>query len=528
MLADRTASGIEYVLDDSIAMISKGDLDGKITYANRDFISVSGYAESELLGAPQSLLAHPDTPHQVFEDFLRTVRSNRTWTGVAKGLRKNGDHFWVEMTAAPIYVNRRIAGYITIRAKASPEKIRSASEAYAAMKSGSAEIDVDQGRLVRRSIFRRLRAERRFSVSRKMNALMALTIVLFAGNLAVLAHEGGGASRWAIGSSVAGIVCCLLASLLFRQGVTGPFARLKDHIDALGEGNLSQTIEAHGDDEAARIRHALRILQINLKLLVSQIKETTALVGNGVAQIASGNADLAVRTEAQAASLTQIAASMARLTATVAENSESAREAEVLSTTTSSVAAKGRLAVGKVIETMKSIEDSSHKIVDIIGVIDSIAFQTNILALNAAVEAARAGVQGRGFAVVAEEVRNLARRCADAAKEIKSLIGDAAERVDAGGRHVTDAGETMTDIVAAVERVAMVLSDISTASSSQSDGIVQANEALAQVEHTTERNAKLVDQAGLESRRMQEEAGKLAKLVESFKLSGAERGARAS
>src|SRR5690242_10687692 len=137
MQAERTASGIEYVLDDSTAMISKGDLEGKITYANRDFISVSGYTESELLGAPQSLLAHPDTPHQVFEDFLRTVRSNRTWTGVAKGLRKNGDHFWVEMTAAPIYVNRRIAGYITIRAKACAEKIRLASEAYAAMKRGS-------------------------------------------------------------------------------------------------------------------------------------------------------------------------------------------------------------------------------------------------------------------------------------------------------------------------------------------------------------------------------------------------------
>ncbi|HTH74864.1 MAG TPA: methyl-accepting chemotaxis protein [Trinickia sp.] len=521
MHADRTTSGVEYVLDDSIAMISKGDLDGKITYANRDFILVSGYAESELLGAPQSLLAHPDTPHRVFEDFLRTVRSNRTWTGVAQGLRKNGDHFWVEMTAAPIYVNRRIAGYITIRTKPSPDRIRLAIEAYAAMKRGSTEIDIDEGRLVKRSLFRRLRIERRLSVSSKMNALMALVILVIAGNLAVAAHDGGAVSRWSIGAALAGIASCMLASLLFRQSVTEPFARLKDHIDALGEGNLSHAIEAHGDDEAARILHALRILQINLRLLVSQIKETTALVGNGVTQIASGNADLAVRTEAQAASLTQIAASMAKLTATVAENSESAHEAKALSATTSSVAAKGRLAVGKVIDTMKSIEDGSHKIVDIIGVIDSIAFQTNILALNAAVEAARAGVQGRGFAVVAEEVRNLARRCAAAAKEIKSLIGDATERIDAGGRHVSDAGETMTDIVAAVERVAMVLSDISTASGSQSDGIVQVNEALAQVEHTTERNAKLVDQAGLESRRMQEEAGKLAKLVESFKLSGA-------
>ena len=519
MHADKTTSGVEYVLDDSIAMISKGDLDGKITYANRDFIRVSGYAEEELLGAPQSMLAHPDTPHQVFEDFLRTVKSNKTWTGIAKGLRKSGDHFWVEMTAAPIYQNRRVAGYITIRAKATAERIRFADEAYTAMKNGSADVALDGGRIVKRSTFRRLRSVQHLSVAAKMNTLTALTAALFGSNLAVLAHPGSASGRWIVSSSAAGIACCLLSSLLFRHGLIRPFARIKDHIDDLGEGNLSRAIEAYGDGEAAQIQHALRILQINLTLLVSQIKETTALVSNGVAEIASGNTDLSARTEAQAASLTQIAASMAKLTAMVANNSESAREANVLSTTTSSVAAKGRQAVGKVIETMVSIEDSSRRIVDIIGVIDGIAFQTNILALNAAVEAARAGVQGRGFAVVAGEVRNLARRCADAAKEIKSLIGDCTTRVENGSQLVSNAGEIMTDIVAAVERVTMVLGDIATASRSQSDGITQVNEALAQLEHTTERNAGLVDQAGIESRRMREEAGKLARLVEAFKLS---------
>ncbi len=523
MHADRTISGVEYVLDNSTAMISKGDLDGNITYANRDFICVSGYAENELLGAPQSLLAHPDTPRQVFEDFLRTVRSNKTWTGVAKGLRKNGDHFWVEMTAAPIYVNRRIVGYITIRAKAAPEKIRAASEAYSAMKSGSTEIGMDEGKIVRRSVFRRLRVLQRLSVATRINALMSLQAALFTCNVAVRSYADGSSNRWLLMPSAAGIVCCLLASQLYRRGVTTPFARVKAHIDDLAEGTLSEAIDAQGEDEASRIRHALRILQINLRLLVSQIKETIALVGSGVTEIASGNTDLSVRTDAQAASLTQIAASMATLTAAVAKNSDSAREANALSMTTSSVAAKGGLAVGKVIETMKSIDDSSRRIVDIIGVIDGIASQTNILALNAAVEAARAGVQGRGFAVVAEEVRNLARRCADAAKEIKSLIGDSTARIEAGGRLVSDAGETMTDIVAAVERVAMVLNDISTASRSQSEGIAQVNEALTEVEHTTERNAKLVDRAGLESRRIQEEARKLAQLVEAFKLSNAAR-----
>ena len=519
MHADKRSSGVEYVLDDSIAMISKGDLDGKITYANRDFIQVSGYAEEELLGAPQSLLAHPDTPNQVFEDFMRTVRANKTWTGIAKGLRKSGDHFWVEMTAAPIYRNHRVAGYITIRVKAAAEKIRLADEAYSAMKNGSTDVALDGGRIVKRSTFARLRMVQQLSVAAKLNTLTALTATLFGSNLVILAHPGNAPDRWLVSFSTVGIACCLISALLFRRGLIKPFARLKSHIDDLGEGNLSQAIDAHGDDEAAQIRHALRILQMNLNLLVSQIKETTALVSGGVAEIASGHTDLSVRTEAQAASLTQIAASMAKLTAMVAKNSESACEANALSTTTSTVAAKGRQAVGKVVQTMRSIEDSSRRIVDIIGVIDSIAFQTNILALNAAVEAARAGVQGRGFAVVAGEVRNLSRRCTDAAKEIKSLIGDCAAKVEAGSQLVNDAGDTMSDIVAAVERVATVLSDIATASQSQSDGITQVNEALAQVEHTTERNARLADQAGAESRRMREETGKLAKLVEAFKLS---------
>jgi len=368
----------------------------------------------------------------------------------------------------------------------------------------------------------------RLSVATRMNALLSLLAGLFASNMAALAHTHSLPGRWLLASSAAGLACCLLTSRLFRLRLTGALSQVKAHIDDLAEGNLSQAIEAYGDDEAARIRHALRILQINLRLLVSQIKETTALVGSGVAQIASGNADLSSRTQAQAAALGQIAGSMATLTAMVAKNSESASEANALSTTTSSVAARGRQAVGDVIGTMKSIEDSSHRIVDIIGVIDSIAFQTNILALNAAVEAARAGAQGRGFAVVAGEVRNLARRCTDAAKEIKTLIGDSTERVEAGARLVSDAGETMTDIVAAVERVAIVLGDISAASSTQSDGITQANIALAQVEHTTERNAGLVEQAGRESRRMQEEAHKLARLVEAFTLSSVEPTARAS
>jgi aerotaxis receptor len=287
----------------------------------------------------------------------------------------------------------------------------------------------------------------------------------------------------------------------------------------MGEGNLSNAIETHRDGEIAQVLHALRILQINLKLLVSQIQETTDLVNDGATTIATGNADLFARTEAQAASLEQIAASMRELIDTVTANAENARQANALSTATSEIAGDGRRAVSEVIGTMRSIKDSSCKIVDIIGVIDSIAFQTNILALNAAVEAARAGEQGRGFAVVASEVRNLARRSANAAKEIATLIGDSVASVETGGKLVDDASTTITDIVTSVERVIAFMGDISMASQEQSLGIGQVNDAVKQMEAMTIQNARLAEHAENESRLMRAQALKLAELVGSFRLS---------
>jgi aerotaxis receptor len=518
--ADRPAIDVEYILGDADAMISKGDLNGKITYVNRDFVNVSGYAEDEVMGAPQSILAHPDTPHQVFEDFLRTVKADKTWTSVAKGRRKNGEYFWVEMTAAPVFENRRVIGYITIRTKPGRDRIRTAETAYRAMKTGSKDYEMEEGRIVRRSIFPRLRAAMRLSLVTGMNAFSALLATLFLTNLTAAASADGTLNGWRAVSCGLGALLCLLAPFLLHRCVTRPIAQVRRLIDDMGEGNLSHKIEAHGDGEIARITHTLGILQTNLKLLVSQIKETTELVNGGAGEIASGNADLAARTEAQASSLEQTAASMEELTAAVAKNSGNAREANELSMATSTIAVQGRNAVGEVIRTMGSIKDSSRRIVDIIGVIDGIAFQTNILALNAAVEAARAGDHGRGFAVVASEVRNLARRSADAAREIKSLIGDSVDNVEAGGKLVDDAGATIKDIVAAVGRVTAVMNDIAMASEEQSVGIAHVNEAIVQMDQMTQQNAQLVEHAEEESRRMQAQAAKLAQLVSSFKLSG--------
>ncbi|HEY8606887.1 MAG TPA: methyl-accepting chemotaxis protein, partial [Noviherbaspirillum sp.] len=244
-------------------------------------------------------------------------------------------------------------------------------------------------------------------------------------------------------------------------------------------------------------------------------------IGVASREIASGNADLSSRTESQASSLEETASSMEELTSTVKQNAENARQANQLVVSASDVALRGGEVVGQVVQTMASIKDSSRKIVDIIGVIDGIAFQTNILALNAAVEAARAGEQGRGFAVVAAEVRSLAQRSAGAAKEIKSLIGDSVEKVDAGSNLVDVAGKTMGEIVTSVKHVADIMNEISAASQEQSSGIEEVNRAIAQMDEMTQQNAALVEQAAAAADSMQTQAAALAQAVAVFRVDGA-------
>ncbi|KAF1040309.1 MAG: Methyl-accepting chemotaxis protein II [Herbaspirillum frisingense] len=256
----------------------------------------------------------------------------------------------------------------------------------------------------------------------------------------------------------------------------------------------------------------------SLRKIVSQVRGGTDSIANASQEIASGNLDLSSRTEQQAGSLEETASAMEELTSTVKQNADNARQADQLAASASAVAIQGGSVVGQVVETMSSINASSRRIVDIISVIDGIAFQTNILALNAAVEAARAGEQGRGFAVVATEVRSLAQRSAAAAKEIKALIDDSVHKVGAGSRLVEQAGQTMSEVVESVRRVTDVVAEISAASQEQSAGIEEVNRAIAQMDQSTQQNAALVEQAAAAARAMQEQAAGLASLVSVFHL----------
>jgi methyl-accepting chemotaxis protein len=271
---------------------------------------------------------------------------------------------------------------------------------------------------------------------------------------------------------------------------------------------------------AGSLLFSIKRMQDQLTEVVVRIKTSSDAIATASGQIAAGNQDLSSRTEEQASSLEQTAASMEELTSTVKQNADNARQANQLALSASEVAVKGGNVVGQVVDTMASINASSKKIVDIIGVIDGIAFQTNILALNAAVEAARAGEQGRGFAVVASEVRNLAQRSGAAAKEIKGLIDDSVGKVDMGSALVGEAGKTMAEIVGSVKRVTDIIGEITAASQEQSTGIEQVNQAIAQMDQVTQQNAALVEEAAAAAQSMQEQAASLVEAVSVFKLDG--------
>ncbi|PHV14362.1 methyl-accepting chemotaxis protein [Janthinobacterium sp. BJB303] len=320
-----------------------------------------------------------------------------------------------------------------------------------------------------------------------------------------------------LGSVAAGLALGALITRGLTRQLGGEPAYAVKIAGAIAEGDLTVEIRTASHDNASLL-FAMQAMRDKLVAIVSQVRSGTDTIHTASSEIAQGNLDLSSRTEEQASSLEETASSMEQLTSAVRQNADNARQANALAGAASDVAGKGGTAVGQVVQTMESINASSRKIVDIISVIDGIAFQTNILALNAAVEAARAGEEGRGFAVVAAEVRNLAHRSASAAKEIKTLIGDSVEQVEVGARLVRDAGHTMDEVVTSVRQVADIMQEITAASAEQSAGIEQVNQAVLQMDQVTQQNAALVEEAAAAAESLQDQAQTLTELVGVFRL----------
>jgi methyl-accepting chemotaxis protein len=317
------------------------------------------------------------------------------------------------------------------------------------------------------------------------------------------------------------VLLAVALSLVNTRSLCGPIDAARAVTERIASGDLCSSIPSGGRDELAALTESLRRMQQSLVRIVASMRDSTDSITTASREIAIGNQDLSTRTEQTASNLQQAASSMEQLTGTVKQTADSARTANQLASSAQTTAAKGGEVVTQVVSTMQDIHASSRKIADIIGVIDGIAFQTNILALNAAVEAARAGEQGRGFAVVAGEVRSLAQRSAQAAKEIKGLIGASVERVESGSRLVADAGETMNEIVASVQRVSDIINEISAAAAEQSDGIGQVNHSVASLDQMTQQNAALVEQSAAAAESLKDQASQLAASVSVFKIAAA-------
>lgn len=317
---------------------------------------------------------------------------------------------------------------------------------------------------------------------------------------------------------VSAIIFGILVSAWLIRAITGPLEYAVAIAKTTAAGDLSSDIQVTSSDETGQLMQALKDMTENLQRTVSEVRAGTQLIASASTEIAAGNADLASRTEAQAGSVEETASTMEQITSNVRMNAENAREANDLAIAASAVAIKGGEVVGEVVDTMGAISEASQKIFDIISIIDSIAFQTNILALNAAVEAARAGEQGRGFAVVATEVRSLAQRSAGAAREIKDLINNSVAKVDQGSQLVEQAGNTMRDVVDSIKRVNDIMSEITAASQQQSAGIEEVNNAISQIDHATQQNAALVEQVTAVAENLRDRGADLAQQISIFRL----------
>ncbi|WP_374594515.1 methyl-accepting chemotaxis protein [Aquabacterium sp.] len=507
----------EYAVEPDRPLMSVTDDKGRITYCNPAFVAVSGFSEAELLGQAHNIVRHPDMPAEAFRDMWDTIRSGRSWRGLVKNRRKNGDHYWVWANASPLYDGSRIVGYVSVRTAPDAASIRQAEALYARMnaqaQAGRRTIGLRAGRVARVDLPGR--------ILRRL--LPNTTGQIFLTTLACTTTSAAAAALHPTAGAVAVLLSAAACAWAVARTTVWPLRRVASEANRLASGDLTVDIATDASGLPGELQRALSQLTFSLRTVVHDTRTEVKTLTGAIAEIATGNQDLSARTESQASNLQQTAASMEQISGTARQTNDSANRGAKTSQEMAGIAQASQEAVGRVADAMNSINASAHKMSEIIHVIEGVAFQTNILALNAAVEAARAGDAGRGFAVVAAEVRTLAQRTATAAREIKQLIDESTERVAAGNNETNQAAHRMTEAVSAVHNVTGLLSEIATAANEQQAGVAQISDAVSHMDSITQQNAAMVEQLAASAGALRDQVCHVTRTMRLLRLNGAER-----
>ncbi len=511
----------EHRIGDDDLLVIVLDKAGRFVYANPSYLAASGYDWEELAGTNASKMMHRDVPAALSADMAATLASGSPWTGIIKNQRKNGDWYWVRLNITALRHDGVYAGGLLVHSACSPEEVAALEPAYKLFRDNqAAHLRLRNGQVLPAGWRGRLRDLRHLGIRARIAVALGLPVLGGAAAVLGLAPSASAFAPWLAVAALAG--ASGLLGLWLTRSILVPLKQATAFVNRVAAGDLRRHSLAPREDEIGALMRAVTQVNMNLRATVIDVREGVGTVNRSTHDIASGNQDLSSRTETQASSLQQTAASIEELSSTVGQSASSAREAHELARDTSASAERGGEVVARVVSTMDEISRASQKIADIVGVIDAIAFQTNILALNAAVEAARAGEQGRGFAVVAAEVRSLAQRSAQSAKEIKDLIGASVDTVEQGAALVQQAGHSMEEIVTRVRRVTELVSHIAGATGEQSSGITQVNQAVSQLDRMTQQNAAMVEQSAAAAQSVTAQVTRLMQAVSVFKLSSQE------
>ncbi len=491
-------------------LMSSTDTGSVLTYANSSFVEVSGFSREQLLGQPHNIVRHPDMPREAFADMWATLRRGDAWTAVVKNRRADGRHYWVRANVTPIRRGGNITGFLSVRTQPTQHEIRAAAALYRRFREGRARgLRFCHGLVVRSGLLGWTRLEQVLPVRWRLRLALAA-----GGATALTASTVAGAPLLQMAASLAAPLA--LACFWLERRLAAPLELVLQQAKAVACGQPGQIQGLNRIDDIGLLLRAVNQSGLNLRALIDDVAAQVQGLGQASRQIASDNADLRQRTADTHAQLQQTASAAEQMATAVRHSADSAQAAHAQAQQTSEAAAQGREIVTQVVQTMHQIADASGRIGEINGLIDSIAFQTNILALNAAVEAARAGEAGRGFAVVAAEVRTLAQRSASAAREIKALIAHSVGQSQTGAQRAEQAATAIESIVAQAQGMSTLIGAISTSAAEQSQGVSQVSQSALMLDGMTQQNAAMVEHSSAAVAAMQQRLHTLQQAVAVF------------